>query len=468
MDIFFCDVCCARVSANHLSRGHGVRNKDVIICGSCLEKGHGAELLEHADQGSLEAVAAAPRLAGAEALNESRDRAATMKNLEPVSGDASEELEFQSAEDVESEESLVDESDMSSPVIEEAEEIVAQAASEELEEPIDLSDIGDGDKITELPSEPVLDMDSPEELEAVDVDDAERNKTNVPEESESVDDAIELEAADNEVLSDGPDPELDVEPSPGSSSISADDAVDDLDDSGHYPVQDQDRLEDADDGDHTDSYSADELAAIRRLAEKDKQDSQVKSDSQAGSSPKTSGRRKKTSSSKKSGRKAAASSRRATAATPKTSGRNKTSSRNKSRKTSTRANASAKQGMPLPLLVSFITVPLIIILFVFVVPGNSEPTEVKESQNTSSDLRLMAKEVLSAGSDAYQSEDLGKLRKVMAMYGPLVQRKDAVAENLKRSGWTDNQIDKEFATYRKAMQMKRSISEKIIEVENRR
>ena len=466
MDIFFCDVCCARVSANHLSRGHGVRNKDIIICGSCLEKGHGAELLEHADQGSIEAVAAAPRLAGAEALNESRDRAATMKNLEPVSGDASEELEFQSADETDSEESLVSESDKSSSVIEEAEEIVAKAASEEVEEPIDLSDIGEGDKITELPSEPELDMDSPDELEAVDVDDADRNKTNVP--SDSEDDAIELEAADNEVLSDGPDPELDEEPSPGSSSISADDAIDDLDDSGHYAVQDQDRLEDADDGDHTDSYSADELAAIRRLAEKDKKSSQAKSDSQTGPSAKTSGRRKKTSSSKKSGRKAAASARRSTAASPKTSGRNKTSSRSKSRKTSTRANASAKQGMPLPLLVSFITVPLIIILFVVVMPGNSEPTEVKESQNTSSDLRLMAKEVLSAGSDAYNSEDLGKLRKVMAMYGPLVQRKDAVAENLKRSGWTDNQIDKEFATYRKAMQMKRSISEKIIEVENRR
>ena len=46
MEIFFCDVCCARVTNSHLNRGQGVLNGDVIICGSCLEKGHGAELLK--------------------------------------------------------------------------------------------------------------------------------------------------------------------------------------------------------------------------------------------------------------------------------------------------------------------------------------------------------------------------------------------------------------------------------------
>lgn len=65
MDIFFCDVCCARVTGSHLSRGHGVRNGDVIICGSCLEKGHGAELLKEA--ATLEAAVAAPRVAGSHA-----------------------------------------------------------------------------------------------------------------------------------------------------------------------------------------------------------------------------------------------------------------------------------------------------------------------------------------------------------------------------------------------------------------
>ena len=436
MDIFFCDVCCARVTANHLSRGHGVRNGDVIICGSCLEKGHGAELLDNADQASVEAVAAAPRLAGAEALDESRDRAATMKNLETAS-ESGDDLEISS--EAESEDAK------ESSVIVEAEEIVAKAASEDQEEPIDLSEIGEGDKITELPSEPELDMDSPDELEAVDVDDAERNKTNVGddevdfESADDLDDAIDLEPADNEVLEDAPDEELDEEPSPGSSHISADDAIDDLDDSGTYEVPDQNRLEDADDGDHTDSYSADELAAIRRLAEKEKakeeaEAKQKKSDS--GRSPKTSGRQKKSGASRKSGRKATASSSRRASASPKTSGRSKTSSR-QSRKTSTRANASQKQGMPMPLLISFITIPIIIILFVAVMPGKSDPGDnVKNSGTTSSDLSSMARDVLRAGNDAYNSNDLAKLRKVMAMYGPLAAKRDRVTAAMEANDWT--------------------------------
>ncbi len=45
MDIYFCDICCSRVSDEHLKRGMGVKKADVIVCSTCIEKGLGNELL---------------------------------------------------------------------------------------------------------------------------------------------------------------------------------------------------------------------------------------------------------------------------------------------------------------------------------------------------------------------------------------------------------------------------------------
>ena len=45
MDIYFCDLCGARVTDIDLRGGHGIRRQHDIICATCLELGHGKEWL---------------------------------------------------------------------------------------------------------------------------------------------------------------------------------------------------------------------------------------------------------------------------------------------------------------------------------------------------------------------------------------------------------------------------------------
>lgn len=45
MDIYFCDLCGARVSDIDLRGGHGIRKQYDVICANCLELGHGKEWL---------------------------------------------------------------------------------------------------------------------------------------------------------------------------------------------------------------------------------------------------------------------------------------------------------------------------------------------------------------------------------------------------------------------------------------
>jgi hypothetical protein len=45
MDIYFCDLCGARVTDVDLRGGHGIRRQYDVICATCLELGHGKEWL---------------------------------------------------------------------------------------------------------------------------------------------------------------------------------------------------------------------------------------------------------------------------------------------------------------------------------------------------------------------------------------------------------------------------------------
>src|SRR3954469_21808786 len=90
MDIFFCDLCGARVSDADLRAGHGTRRRWDVICGACLEQGHGQEWLSQR-AGMKPAVAAAvaaaapggpPPSAAAAVLDAPRDRARTIEEDE--------------------------------------------------------------------------------------------------------------------------------------------------------------------------------------------------------------------------------------------------------------------------------------------------------------------------------------------------------------------------------------------------
>ncbi|MFW5846505.1 MAG: hypothetical protein ACOCXJ_09790, partial [Planctomycetota bacterium] len=76
MDIYFCDVCAARVTDSHLRRGHGVRKHDAVVCASCIEQGYSPDMQEEAERQGRSISSPEP-LAGAAVLDESRDRAAT-------------------------------------------------------------------------------------------------------------------------------------------------------------------------------------------------------------------------------------------------------------------------------------------------------------------------------------------------------------------------------------------------------
>ncbi len=90
MDIFFCDLCGARVTDADLRAGHGTRRRLDVICGTCLEQGHGQEWLS-ARAGVKPAVAAAVAAAmpdtpapssSAAVLDQARDRARTLEQEE--------------------------------------------------------------------------------------------------------------------------------------------------------------------------------------------------------------------------------------------------------------------------------------------------------------------------------------------------------------------------------------------------
>ena len=76
MDIFFCDECAARVTDADLHHGHGIKKGDVVVCGSCIEKGLGLDRLSQVGA-EVEAAVSQPELEGAGVLDEARDRVRT-------------------------------------------------------------------------------------------------------------------------------------------------------------------------------------------------------------------------------------------------------------------------------------------------------------------------------------------------------------------------------------------------------
>lgn len=466
MDIYFCDVCCARVTAGHLQRGNGVRNGDIIVCGSCIEQGHGAELLK-IEVGAEEVLAAgaAPRLAGSDILNEPRDRAPTMKD---------DELDAVAADDHGSDGD--DEATLDSQELEAVAE--GDAGIEQGQEQEDeAADVADEEAVAE---------EADAELDSVDEDAFEDNAPVQSASAEAhdapvVEDALEEAAAalDSNAL----DKEIE-----SSASINVKDAEDDLDDSGSHPVQEP--LDDADD-DHTDSYSADELAAIKRLAdqedqEKDKEEAEPAADAKktSGAGRKSSGRRKTTSSRRstaQSGRKSTRSStrsstRKSTAKSGRTASKgtsrsSKASSKKgtsrSSRKTSSRSKAQS--AMPMPLMISFITIPLLIVVFIVIAlntgSGPAKPERTYEANVTG--LNMKIDHAYRFARSAYQSEDYDDLREAQTQIRDVMVFKNEVVEKMQAAGYNDHQMDKSLKKFRDLMQLERAVRDKIEEVKSR-
>jgi len=76
MDIYFCDLCGVRVTDADLRAGHGIRSHWDVICGTCLEMGHGKDWLSQRSKGK--ANTASPTLDAA------RDRHITLEDEAPA------------------------------------------------------------------------------------------------------------------------------------------------------------------------------------------------------------------------------------------------------------------------------------------------------------------------------------------------------------------------------------------------
>jgi len=77
MDIYFCDECASRINDADLRRGHGIKKSDIVICGGCIDKGRGGDLLSRAGR-----VSAAPKLMGEGVLDRPRDRVNTLEETD--------------------------------------------------------------------------------------------------------------------------------------------------------------------------------------------------------------------------------------------------------------------------------------------------------------------------------------------------------------------------------------------------
>jgi hypothetical protein len=88
MDIHFCDLCGVRVTDIDLRGGHGIRKQYDVICGTCLELGHGKEwLAKHqrakgataASQPLAAPMAVATNTADSPVIANARDRVRTLE-----------------------------------------------------------------------------------------------------------------------------------------------------------------------------------------------------------------------------------------------------------------------------------------------------------------------------------------------------------------------------------------------------
>lgn len=79
MDIYFCDLCGVRVTDGDLRSGHGIRSRFDVICGTCLELGHGKDWLSQRAKPKVGATAAA----GSPTLDAARDRVGTLEEDPP-------------------------------------------------------------------------------------------------------------------------------------------------------------------------------------------------------------------------------------------------------------------------------------------------------------------------------------------------------------------------------------------------
>ncbi|NRA36931.1 MAG: hypothetical protein HRU15_02220 [Planctomycetes bacterium] len=411
MEIFFCDVCCSRVSNSHLNRGQGVLNGDVVICGSCLEKGHGTDLLKQSQSQKM-LVGAAPKLAGSGALDGLRDRASTQKNMT---------ADFSPEDDVADVDDLLEAASTASAVAKDNNPIDEDSAADEADD-IEIAENVEDDNGLQLANDDLGSESAHFEEDILD------NPGTFESPEVAVVDISEID--DDSGLQDIERPE--------SSSISADDVIDDLMDEADDDRSESDVLDDADDEVHTDSYSVDELAAIKRLAENEKKNKESAAAAALEDQPskKSSGRKKTYSGG--SSRRNSSSGR-----NPATSGRKKSGvSKRNSRRTSAKTKKLGPGGLPMPLFISLITIPLMLLLFVMFKPsGNNRPTSARPDYGPTQDgMSYLIKDTFSLSRKALAEQDIGKINKALGMIMELRGYMDEFTQRMKAEGWSENQV----------------------------
>ena len=400
MDIFFCDVCAARVTSVHLRRGQGARSNDVVICAGCIEKGQGLDLLDA--EPALVGSEKEPVLAGAQALNDARDRAKTALADQVVESPASA-----------------------------AEQITEEPPKEEPKELSAADDI-DGDLLVTQPVGP-----SAKEHHSDDLTLEDDSSALEPSSDEAVDLATTEDDSGNQFIDDDVEEDLIEDGQSGPELLDDAEEVDpetlaQADATGRIEAPPQDVLdvEAAEEvqSDQTDMYSPEQVAEMRREAgvEEDAAENSSSSALEAvAASPSRSGRTKSRKSGPRGagksagGKKGTASSKKPAASSK--SGRNNASksgrskSTGKSNRSSSRSKASSSAGANKNvIIISAVSLTLLIVLgFMFMGGGSSragggDPYAGMNALQSISDRQT---DVISSVRSALASENPQKLEK---------------------------------------------------------
>ena len=396
MDIFFCDECASRVTDADLRRGFGIRKADVVVCGSCVEEGRGAEILANAGSRELEKVGAQPALMGAGVLDEARDRAQTTPDRSASTDGADPAEQFLA--DVSPE----DDTDPLNHAVapskpSDSSGLSAMASG--------LGALNNQDQVADDRDEDILDQEEP----ADDVSDDELELDPEPE----FDDEPELDDEPAAVDEAESDPEPNEEPE------------DELD------PTDLDLSEDQYEGGKADTEEVEPVGA-----EVPKPAAPAAPSKEASSAMRRRG-------GKSSGRRPASSTRKTKAHKDKGS-RGTGSGSRRSKTTSTRRVAAKKNNNTLIYGISFATIGILLIAIVVVLNsggsggGRVGPTTV----DPTGDLRAMSQSAYRQATEARRANDLAQLKAARAAIFKVTDAVDDFEKEAKRQGRTADEISR--------------------------
>ncbi len=395
LNVYFCDVCGVRVTDVDLRSGHGMLRGQDVICATCLDMGHGKDWLAsrgvHAPAFALGAAGAnghRPAQSASALLDHARDRAVTVGDPSPTRDDEDTGIASDHRQPAEANELLAEESDVEDAVLEPVLTPVRQSAAK--------------------PAAPTRESSS--DFAGAAASFAALGTTPPPSDSADDDEDVEAEAS------------AEVDPSLLTPSAAGGQETDEVDSAAALIA------------------AKARGSAVRGKGRHEPMRRSVSS-VRAGS---TSGNRavstKKTSSSI-----AAAVTKKSSGSTVQAADKS-TSSRITKPKSVRAKKAGVGGSMPLPLKVSLITVPLILLLaWLYVGPqfmGHSRQPDVKDmpAQKTWIEKRLA--ETTRTVNDAVDSKDLGKLKTANEAWLAFNVDFDKFCSAAKQySKWTDDDCD---------------------------